>query len=210
MKWPAKRITGIYLAILVEGALGVAALILGWIFPLREQFEASARELGWDTALGVAATLPLLVIFWWLIHADWPAASRLRQQVEHLIAELFPHASTLQLMAIAAVAGVGEELLFRGTIQPLIARWSTPIIGLVVASLIFGAFHAVSLLYFILATLVGGYFGGIVLVGRSLLPAIVAHALYDFIALVYLSRSMTRGYATRATSLEEENAGIRD
>jgi membrane protease YdiL (CAAX protease family) len=207
MKPPAGRIAGCYLAILVEGALGVVALVLGWIFsvPLREQFGADAREFGRGALLGVVATVPLLAMFWWLIRADWPAARRLRQQVEQLIGELFPQASIWQLMAVAAVAGVGEELLFRGAIQPLVARWSTPIAGLAVASVIFGVFHAVSPLYFALATLVGAYFGGIVLVGRDLVPAIVAHSLYDCIALVYLSHAMIALDATRAIPPEEEH-----
>jgi len=42
--------------------------------------------------------------------------------------------------------------------------------------------------YAILATLIGVYFGGLVLWTENLLPAIIAHGVYDFAALVYLTR----------------------
>jgi hypothetical protein len=187
------------LAIAVEGALAALALFLAWIFgvPLRTQFAQSTAKFGWAVAQGVVATLPLLAIFWWLVHANWPEARRLRQQVERLISELFPRASLVELAAVAAVAGVSEELLFRGVAQSLLARWSTPMIALIVASLIFGLFHAVSLLYFVVATLAGAYFGWLMVTFGDLVAPIVAHAFYDFIALAYLTRQLNARVSTR-------------
>jgi uncharacterized protein len=211
MKTASERNSGFRLAILFEGALAVLAVVLGWIFgiPLRGQFGPDARVLGQGILLGVLATLPLLAIFWWLVHASWPAARRLRQQVEELFAQLFPQASVPQMIVVAACAGLGEELLFRGVLQPLVGRWTTPVVGLIIASLIFGLFHAVSLLYFALATAVGAYFGWLVLASRSVLPAIVAHGLYDCIALLYLSHLRIARCAALAKTIEvrDERSG---
>jgi membrane protease YdiL (CAAX protease family) len=189
MEPPETRTSNIGLAIAVEAALAALALLLAWVFgvSLRAQFTQSATELWCAVLRGAVATLPLLAIFWWLVHASWPEARRLRQQVERLISELFPRASLVELAAVAAVAGVSEELLFRGVAQSLLARWSTPMIGLIVASLIFGLFHTVSFLYFSVAAAAGAYFGWLMLTFGELVTPIVAHAFYDFVALTYLT-----------------------
>jgi uncharacterized protein len=207
MKMAAERNSGFRLAMLIEGALALLALLLGWALrvPLGDQFGRTFRELGQGTLLGVLAMLPLLAIFWWLIHATWAAARRLREQVEQLILELFPQASIPQMIAVAFAAGIGEELLFRGVIQSLVARWTTPLLGITVASLIFGMFHAMSPLYFFIATAVGAYFGWIVLIGQDLVPAIVAHVLYDCVALVYLSWALVARKVVERTSLEKDD-----
>ena len=96
----------------------------------------------------------------------------------------------LQLFVLALLAGLGEELLFRGLLQAGLARLlPTPfaLVGsLLIASVIFGACHYLSHTYFVLATLAGLYFGALMLVSDSIVPPIIAHALYDFFALVYL------------------------
>jgi len=80
-------------------------------------------------------------------------------------------------------------LMFRGVLQTGIAQWTTPIAGLVAASLIFGALHAVTRLYFALTTLVGLFLGWLLMEFHDLTIPIVAHGLYDFVALLYLTRN---------------------
>jgi membrane protease YdiL (CAAX protease family) len=58
--------------------------------------------------------------------------------------------------------------------------------GLLLASLLFGLLHPLTVMYFVLASLVGVYLGCWQLATDNLLVVIVAHALYDFVALVYL------------------------
>jgi membrane protease YdiL (CAAX protease family) len=53
---------------------------------------------------------------------------------------------------------------------------------------LFGLAHPMSTTYVVLATVVGVYLGGLLLVTDNLLAPIVAHAAYDFVALVYLVR----------------------
>jgi hypothetical protein len=140
-------------------------------------------------ARGLVVTLPMLVVFWWLIQSHRPALRQLREQVEWLIGEMFPAASIGQFGLIALLAGVGEELLFRGVLQTLLGRWTTPIAGLLLTSLLFGVAHALSKLYFLLATLIGLCFGWLALHYNDLVAPIVAHSVYDFVALVYLSKA---------------------
>ena len=185
-----QRPNGFAIAVLVEGGLALVAVLLAWLFrvPLREQIPSNGEELAYSVVRGVLVTLPMFVVFLWLVHSSLASLQELCKQVEWLIAEMFPAASLAQFALIALLAGVGEELLFRGVLQSLIGHWTTPILGLVITSLLFGLAHALSKLYFFLATAIGLCFGGLVLQYNDVVAPMVAHALYDFFALTYLSR----------------------
>jgi membrane protease YdiL (CAAX protease family) len=57
-----------------------------------------------------------------------------------------------------------------------------------VASVVFGVCHWLNTTYAILAMLAGAYFGWLLIRTGSIWSPIVAHATYDFIALIYLIR----------------------
>jgi membrane protease YdiL (CAAX protease family) len=95
------------------------------------------------------------------------------------------------LGAIALAAGVGEELLFRGALQPLAERWLGPAIGLIAVSVLFGTVHAASAMYFALATAVGLYLGWLSQRYDDLIAPIAIHAAYDWAALVALTSGAT-------------------
>jgi membrane protease YdiL (CAAX protease family) len=178
------------MAVVVEGALAVVAVLLAWLFsvPLRELIPPFGAPLGWAVGRGLIATVPMLAVFWWLVHSERPTFRELRRQVEWLIGEMFPSANMAQLALVAALAGVGEELLFRGTLQTIFGWWTTPVVGLMIASVLFGAMHALSKVYFILATVIGFCFGWMTWYYHDLVGPMVAHGVYDFVALMYLSR----------------------
>ena len=98
------------------------------------------------------------------------------------------HWSLAHLAMISLLAGVCEEALFRGVIQSkLVTQIGLPL-GLVSASLLFGAAHWINLEYLLLATASGIYFGGLMWVTDNLMTPVVTHAVYDFLALAYLVR----------------------
>jgi len=105
---------------------------------------------------------------------------------------MFAGASVLQLAAVALAAGFGEELLFRGLLQTELARLiggpHSSLVGLALASAVFGVCHWLDRTYAFLATLAGAYFGWLLLAAGNLWTPIVAHAMYDFLALAYLVR----------------------
>ena len=182
--------TGFRLAVVVEGSLGLAAVGLAALFgvSLREQLAPTPVGVVEGALVGAVATLPMLAVFWWVVSAEWKPFVELHMQVTQMVRELFPRARLVELAIIAVLAGVSEELLFRGVLQTVVARWTTPLVGLAVASLVFGGLHAISRLYFVLATLIGGYLGWLLLECDDLTVPIVAHGLYDFVALEYLTR----------------------
>jgi membrane protease YdiL (CAAX protease family) len=186
-----ERNNGFAMAVLVEGGLALVAVVMAWLFsvPLRDQLPSTSRDLVFATLRGVLMTIPMLAVFFWLVHSSRATLRELREQVEWLVGEMFPDATTGQFAMVAVLAGVGEELLFRGVVQWLASAWTHPIVGLVIGSLLFGLLHALSKLYFVLATTIGFLFGWLVYEYNDLVAPMVAHSLYDFVALVYLHRS---------------------
>jgi membrane protease YdiL (CAAX protease family) len=191
-----QRSDGFAMAVVVEGGLACIGLLLAWLFqvPLREMFPPMGAPLVAATTRGLLATLPMLAIFWVLVNSSWPPLRGLRKQVQWLITEMFPAASIGQFAMVAVLAGVSEELLFRGVIQTKLAIWTTPLAGLVITSILFGLAHALSKAYFVFAVVVGLFLGWLTLQYNDLVAPMVAHGVYDFLALVYLSRTA----ATRA------------
>ncbi len=179
----------VVLAVAVEGGLVVLALGLGWWLgcpPLRT-LRWTLAGASWGAAAG---GLMLLLIPATLRLRMWPFSDVLRV-VEELLVPMFRDCRLVDLAVIAALAGLGEEMLFRGVIQDAVSgRVGGPYgiwIGLAVASLLFGAAHPFSSGYFVLATLMGLYLGGIwIAFDHNLLVPVTAHAVYDFLALVYL------------------------
>ena len=141
-------------------------------------------------ALGVLATLPLLAFLVVSVRIPWSPFQRVRETVDLVVGRFFRGAGWIEVAAISILAGLGEEMLFRGVAQTAIAHWiggnTGAVFGIVAAAVLFGAGHAVHLPYFVMATLMGAYFGGLFLYCDNLLVPIVAHALYDFVAILYL------------------------
>ena len=134
------------MAVVVEGGLALAALVLAWLFgvTLRDMFPAVGSPLASAIMRGLVATIPMLIIFWLLVNSNWSTMRQMREQVQWLIDEMFPSRSIAQFAMVALLAGVGEELLFRGAVQSILANWTTPVSGLAITSLLFGLAHALS------------------------------------------------------------------
>ncbi|MCG8584479.1 MAG: CPBP family intramembrane metalloprotease, partial [Pirellulales bacterium] len=94
---------------------------------------------------------------------------------------------------ISVLAGLGEELLFRALLQSALIDWLGVWPGILVAGLLFGLAHPLSRTYIVVAAAIGIYLGWLFAATSNLLVPIIAHALYDFIALVYLSRTKRVG-----------------
>jgi len=171
-------------AIAFEASLIVLAWGLGWILeaPPFDQVHMKWGALGW----GTVATVPAMFAMLWCIRLPWRAFRRLVIEVEENVIPLFLGSSPFQLILLSLVAGIGEEALFRGVLQgwlgSLMNRW----VALGITSLLFGLGHFITPTYAILAGLLGFYLGGLSIVYGNLLVAMVAHALYDYVALNYL------------------------
>jgi membrane protease YdiL (CAAX protease family) len=186
---PTRR-TLVALALAVEGGLAALALGLGWLLgcPPLETLRWTPADASWGAAAG---GLMLLLLLATVRVRMWPFSDVLRV-VDELLVPMFRDCRLVDLAVIAALAGLGEEMLFRGVIQDAVAgRMGGPYglwIGLAVASLLFGLAHPFSSGYFVLTVLMGLYLGGIWIATDNLLVPVMAHAVYDFLALVYLAK----------------------
>jgi uncharacterized protein len=187
----------IRVAIGSELGLAAAAYVLGWLTGFWPRWSSgpsplAMAELLRATALGVVAGTVLsglLLSERW----RWRPLRRLRRLVLRHLVPLFRGARPWQLALICLSAGVGEELLFRGWLQAGLA--GTPL-AIVVGSLVFGICHWISTSYLVAATGVGIFLGVLFVMTDHLLAPIVAHAVYDYVALRYLlavdARTRTR------------------
>ena len=110
----------------------------------------------------------------------------------------------IDLALISALAGLGEELLFRGVLQTVLAGAVGLGLAVALTSIVFGLAHFISFTYAAYATVVGVYLGVLLIVFGNLLVPVVAHAAYDFLALVYLVyfRPPAAGFDPRGTLSE--------
>jgi uncharacterized protein len=178
------------IALVFESALGLA----GWAICAWQNVSLAPRLVVSGEVLlrSVIASAPMFALLAYVTRSRWKPLVELRNQVEQLVGEIFRGVSWLGLAAVAIAAGVGEELLFRGALQPLAERWWGPAAGLMAVSLLFGVVHAVSPAYFLFATIVGLYLGGLAQFLDELVTPIVVHAAYDFAALLMLRRISPR------------------
>ena len=162
------------------------ALALGWWLEV-----APFGRLRWTwggLAGGIAATAPLLLGLAWCLRTTWPPAVRLVQIVERRIAPLFAGAGPAAIVLVAVLAGIGEEVLFRGVVQPALGRHLPLAAAVALTAALFGVAHWITPAYALLAGLVGIYLGLLLAWSGNLLIPIVAHALYDVVALTLLVR----------------------
>jgi len=185
------------LAILFECGLIALALTIDffsqrWPLPGVEFAWRACPENAVALCWGLVATAPMLVGLVILDRHPLGPFAELQRFVQENIAPLFVGMTATEMALISLAAGFGEEMLFRGLLQPALADWIGPPHGawaaLVIAALAFGACHWVTSTYAFLAATMGLYFGAIMIATGSLLTPIVAHALYDFFALLYLVR----------------------
>jgi membrane protease YdiL (CAAX protease family) len=184
----SRRQTVVLLAVLVEGGLLASASVLGWMIdqpPLRF-FDWTV----WGVVWGIVAALPLVALFF--VFQRWPIGplGRIQRFSEEVIRPLLAPCSWVDLLGISALAGLGEETLFRGVLQEAATRWCNSVwIGIIVVSILFGLMHSITFTYVVLAALMGAYIGCVWLYAdHNLLVVVITHALYDFVVLMWLLR----------------------
>lgn len=84
------------------------------------------------------------------------------------------------------LAGIPEEILFRGALQP--------VLGLVITSIIFGALHAITWAYFVYATVAGVLLGVLAAGTGGLWAPVAAHTVIDVIMFLMLMCTWRRSH----------------
>ena len=173
--------------ILLPGfVLGLTMVVIGvaWVGVLRDRDVIDewypgvniALEIGLGIAVGVLGIVLVLIL-----SEHIPAMRRLREKIAQLLQ--FEALRPWHALAFGLLAGVPEEILFRGAIQP--------VTGLIFAAIIFGVLHAITPTYMIYAVAAGLLLGLIAAWRGDIWAATAAHFTYDtglFMAMAWRAR----------------------
>jgi len=170
-------------ALLFQGGIGVVGALAIWLFdiPLLSADFSLVRAVGF----GAAGALVTYLLLLQLTKLTWLFPDNLSEQMQ----ALYEFAASYRwpaLVLLSLLAGVGEELLFRGAVQGWLLQHTGPWTSVIAASLLFGLVHYVSLTYFIMATGLGLILGAGYQLSGSLAMVMVWHAIYDILALYFL------------------------
>jgi len=184
-------------ACLFEAALILVAIVLGWLSGINPFATLHYSESA--IIFGILGTIPLFLLFLLLEQLTSESVVTIRRFLLETLGPALHRYHWADLFILAAIAGISEEILFRGVIQPWMeSSWGVTA-GLIGSNILFGLVHAITPLYTVLATLVGIYLGLALDIGgdRNLLTPIIIHGLYDFLAFLALMRSYRASLPTQ-------------
>ena len=152
------------------------------------------RALGWDVLLGLptlamagCAVLAVMLIVW----VVFPSAQKHAMENSRILSDLIPRMSIAGYFALMSMVGIYEEIVFRGFVLPRLRRGSGSwIVAVLLGSALFTIPHAadqewVALLPVAMLSLT---FSVVTIFRRSIVPAVVAHVLWNFGVIVYVHR----------------------
>ena len=170
------------LAFLSEGGLVLVAALIAWLSGVALQ-----PLLNWNTfgaVVGLVTVAPML----WIMRF----AVNIRKLVVEILGPSIAACRWYELLVVSALAGVGEELIFRGAIPLALERIVSWQVACVLTNIAFGIVHFVSWEYFAWATGVGFLFSALAdgLGPRNLIAPMIAHGVYDFLAMRSLQKEI--------------------
>lgn len=153
----------------------------GFKAAVKTKFWAATRRLGLvrpqsytnEIAYGCLGALALVAVVW--------PISRVIPVEGVIYEEMLKRMTFLSAVVLSASAGVGEEILFRGALQPRF--------GLVLTSLLFGILHSTyGFIPHVALAIFGGFvFGFLYRQRQNILAPIVAHSVYNLTVFIILT-----------------------
>lgn len=192
-------------AVCGTAAIGLAAYGLSLVFdtPLGPLIKWSANGVAW----GLAAVLPLAVFLWWFVRSDHPTVAKFRRSQIEFFADIGFEFTPSRILVMGIAAGVAEELMFRGFLQTWMSGFAPLAVAIVAPNLLFGVLHMRTVLYAMIAGLVGVYLGVLYAITDNLLAPMIAHGVYDVVALEYTRRAI-RTHRRTVQGPTDSNTGI--
>ena len=192
-----------FMTIAVEAGMGAAALGIGYYFDIPFAKSIHLTPPDWF-ALGIGAIAAIVGALMALVAQRLPFAftKRLKEDSVRVVSNLLGQCTRPDLVGIAMLAGVGEELLFRGLLQQglllavpdnLVNAGPWIVTGIV--AILFGMLHSISIPYIVVATFASVGLSALFITTGDLLACIVCHGLYDLVLLLVLvkPREITEG-----------------
>lgn len=177
-------------AVIFGGTLLLIPLSLGLAAAIGAQPIEKLRFAPAALLAGATGAAPLILALLAFMRAAAPRIAAFRDAQIAELAALGFRLTPLRILMLALAAGFCEELLFRGVLQARLADFAPLWAAILVPNLLFGALHARSAAYAIIAGGVGVWFGILFAATDALLAPMVAHALYDAVALDVARRAI--------------------
>ena len=185
-----KRASILTLAIVSEIVLLILAYVVAWLFGIDISWDLSSLAL----VIGAISAAPLLIgnhLLWrWTVSNPDSVYGRFSREV---IVPLCKQVSAFDALLIGVFSGIGEEVLFRGTLNLLCAHWFGLIAALAISSVTFAWVHFIGNTrryggMIPLYTAVGAALWLVWFLTDSLAAAAATHATYNFVAIVWIRR----------------------
>lgn len=188
MRDPIDRSAFLSIAALFYCGLLSGAFLFGWLSgvdPFRH-FVADWTAVAW----GIAGTVPIFLFFLAAYRIPLRPFREIRRFLVEMLGPLLASCRWYDLICLALLAGVCEELFFRGWLQVWLEGWG-PYVGLIGSNIVFGLAHCITALYAIVAGTIGIYLGLLFDASgeRNLLVPIITHALYDYLGFLVVLRT---------------------
>lgn len=164
--------------LLILAPAAVFAILGRWKW--RETFKlapASTMALVGASLLGIGLA-PWVQLIAHLQKAVWPSESETTQHATRLIADALAAYPLLTIVGVGVLAGVCEELFYRGPLQTAFIRKLPPWPAIILVGVLFGAIH-MDLAGLPVRAALGVFLGWIVWRTGSIYPAMLAHGLFD-------------------------------
>lgn len=180
---PSARLTVV--AVLTQSGLAGVALLGASLagVPIAWGLDQPLRA----ALIGLLVAALLAAVNLWLLERRAGLWRRVRVAVDEVLVPTFSVLGSGQIVAVSLAAGIGEELFFRGWLQPLI--------GVAPAALAFGLAHVAGsrmLAFGAWAAGMGVVMGGLAAATGGILASMTAHACYDVLAFHYLGAAARR------------------
>lgn len=164
-------------------------MVIGWVavwlmgVDLMDGSLSLLAAIGW----GISGAILTFVVISGLSRLPGPARDSLAAHTRQLHQFACDYRWSV-LVALSALAGIGEELLFRGAVQGWLGWHMDEWFAVAIASILFGLVHFLSVAYFLMAATLGVALGITYVLTDSLILIMVWHGVYDMIALYVLRR----------------------
>jgi len=183
---PDRKIIGVRACFLQLVVMLALAFLIAALFgpkPLLAATEAGgsvARQVSWGVAIGLAISVPA-----WIVVLNLQSLTAFKSQMLELANRI--DLRGLNPLWIGLCAGVGEEVLCRGALQPLLGIWWTSLL-FTLAHYRTGSFRSMNRTKWGYAGLVflASMLMGYVLIEFGLVAAAVSHSVVDVIGIVVL------------------------
>lgn len=172
-----------------EGSMIGVAWLVGWAVDV----NPFSNFLVDGTALiyGIIGTFPLFLLFMLFYRYPVGPLHPIKNSLLEILGPVLSVCRWHELLILAIVAGVSEEVLFRGFLQPWLERFAGLAGGLLLSNAIFGILHWLTPMYALIAGLIGFYMAYMMDItgSRQLLTPVVIHGLYDFLAFLMVAEA---------------------